>query len=198
MDLFSQATKPVDGIRVGIGGWTYAPWRNNFYPNGLVQRRELEYASRQLTAIEINGTFYGTQKPATYAQVGDGNAGWLRVLGQGADADHAVAHAGEDRTADRGFRRRHRRARRQARSDRVAVRPGPRCSAKIFAAFLGPAARRTSTDAACGMCSTCAIRHSSTPTTSRCARARLRRRCSPTRPTIRRSPTSPPTSSMRA
>lgn len=55
-------------IRVGIGGWTYVPWRKNFYPAGLVQRRELEYASRQLRAIEINGTFYGAQKPATYAR----------------------------------------------------------------------------------------------------------------------------------
>ena len=58
----------VDGIRVGVGGWTYAPWRDNFYPAGLVQRRELEYASRHLTAIEINGTWYGAQKPATYAK----------------------------------------------------------------------------------------------------------------------------------
>lgn len=55
-------------IRVGIGGWTYEPWRGNFYPKGLVQRRELEYASRQLRAIEINGTFYHAQKPATYAK----------------------------------------------------------------------------------------------------------------------------------
>ncbi len=55
-------------IRVGIGGWTYAPWRNNFFPQGLVQRRELEYASRHVTAIEVNGTYYGTQKPATYAK----------------------------------------------------------------------------------------------------------------------------------
>jgi len=55
-------------IRVGIGGWTYAPWRDNFYPKGLVQRRELEHASRQVTAIEVNGTYYGTQKPATYAK----------------------------------------------------------------------------------------------------------------------------------
>lgn len=67
-DLFASPP-PVSaaGIRVGIGGWTYAPWRNNFYPAGLVQRRELEFASRQLTAIEINGTYYGAQKPATYA-----------------------------------------------------------------------------------------------------------------------------------
>lgn len=68
-DLFSSA--PADtgaGLRVGIGGWVYAPWRDNFYPKGLVQRRELEYASRHVTAIEINGTYYGTQKPATYAK----------------------------------------------------------------------------------------------------------------------------------
>ena len=55
-------------IRVGIGGWTYAPWRNNFYPEKLVQRCELEYASRQLRTIEINGTFYRAQKPAIYAK----------------------------------------------------------------------------------------------------------------------------------
>jgi uncharacterized protein YecE (DUF72 family) len=55
-------------IRVGIGGWTYASWRNNFYPAGLVQLRELEHASRHLSAIEVNGTYYGAQKPATYAK----------------------------------------------------------------------------------------------------------------------------------
>ena len=53
-------------IRVGIGGWTYEPWRGVFYPEGLVQRRELEYAAKQLTAIEINATFYGRQKPASW------------------------------------------------------------------------------------------------------------------------------------
>lgn len=67
-DWVDRTVAPVDGIRTGIGGWTYAPWRGNFYPKGLVQRRELEYASRQLSAIEINGTYYGTQKPATYAK----------------------------------------------------------------------------------------------------------------------------------
>ena len=55
-------------VRVGIGGWTFAPWRGTFYPAKLVQRRELEHASRQLTTIEVNGTFYGAQKPATYAK----------------------------------------------------------------------------------------------------------------------------------
>jgi uncharacterized protein YecE (DUF72 family) len=67
-DLFAPAGPDGPRIRVGIGGWTYAPWRDNFYPAKLVQRRELEYASRQLRAIEINGTFYGAQKPATYAK----------------------------------------------------------------------------------------------------------------------------------
>lgn len=68
MDLLNDHPRPVDGIRVGIGGWTFAPWRDNFYPKGLVQRRELEFASRKLTAIEVNGTYYGAQKPATYAK----------------------------------------------------------------------------------------------------------------------------------
>lgn len=63
-----SAVPALGGIRVGVGGWTFAPWRRNFYPAGLVQRRELEYASRQLSAIEINGTYYGAQKPSTYAK----------------------------------------------------------------------------------------------------------------------------------
>ena len=69
-DLFSSPARADDRtqIRVGIGGWNYAPWRKNFYPVGLVQRRELEYASRELRTIEINGTYYGAQKPATYAK----------------------------------------------------------------------------------------------------------------------------------
>ena len=55
-------------MHIGIGGWTYVPWRGGtFYPVGLVQRRELEYASQQLTSIEINGTYYGAQKPHIYA-----------------------------------------------------------------------------------------------------------------------------------
>jgi uncharacterized protein YecE (DUF72 family) len=53
-------------IRVGIGGWDFKPWRGEFYPAGLPQARELEYASRKLTSIEINGTFYRTQKPESF------------------------------------------------------------------------------------------------------------------------------------
>ena len=55
-------------IYVGIGGWVFEEWRDNFYPKGLSQKRELEYASRQLTSIEINGTYYGSQKPESFAR----------------------------------------------------------------------------------------------------------------------------------
>ncbi len=53
-------------IRVGIGGWTFEPWRGNFYPAGLAHHRELEFASRQLSVIEVNGTYYSSQKPASF------------------------------------------------------------------------------------------------------------------------------------
>jgi uncharacterized protein YecE (DUF72 family) len=53
-------------IRVGIGGWTFAPWRGAFYPKGLPHTKELGYASERLTSIEVNGTFYRTQSPATF------------------------------------------------------------------------------------------------------------------------------------
>src|SRR5436853_6533581 len=56
----------MGAIRVGIGGWVYAPWRGTFYPEGLAQARELSHASRHVTSIEINGTFYGSQKPSSF------------------------------------------------------------------------------------------------------------------------------------
>jgi uncharacterized protein YecE (DUF72 family) len=55
-------------IRIGVGGWTFEPWRANFYPADLPQKRELEYASSKLTSIEVNGTYYGSQKPETFAK----------------------------------------------------------------------------------------------------------------------------------
>lgn len=55
-------------VRVGIGGWTYEPWRGSFYPEGLPAKRELEHASRHLTSIEINGTFYRSQGPKSFAK----------------------------------------------------------------------------------------------------------------------------------
>jgi uncharacterized protein YecE (DUF72 family) len=56
----------MGAIRIGIGGWTYKPWRGTFYPADLAQRRELEFASRALTSIEINGTYYSTFKPDSW------------------------------------------------------------------------------------------------------------------------------------
>jgi len=55
-------------IYVGIGGWTFAPWRGTFYPEDLPQKRELAFASNVLTSIEVNGTYYSTFKPATFAK----------------------------------------------------------------------------------------------------------------------------------
>lgn len=54
-------------IHIGIGGWTYEPWRGTFYPDKHPQKRELEYAGQHLTGIEINGTYYSSQKPETFA-----------------------------------------------------------------------------------------------------------------------------------
>lgn len=63
-------------IRVGIGGWTYPPWRGLFYPDDLPQRRELEYAAARFGAIEINATFYGRQSPKSWAA-------WRKVVPEG-------------------------------------------------------------------------------------------------------------------
>ncbi len=62
-----MAKKSATGkIRVGIGGWTFEPWRGVFYPDGLSQKKELEYAAGKLTSIEINGTYYSTFKPNSW------------------------------------------------------------------------------------------------------------------------------------
>ena len=62
-------------IHVGVGGWTFEPWRDNFYPKGLPHKQELAYAAGKLTAIEINGTFYSTFKPANFARWRDETPG---------------------------------------------------------------------------------------------------------------------------
>ncbi len=63
-------------LRIGIGGWNFEPWRGNFYPRGLPQAFELPYAAAHLTAIEINSTYYGSQKPSTFAK-------WRRAVPPG-------------------------------------------------------------------------------------------------------------------
>ena len=61
----------VGEIRVGVSGWKYASWRGDFYPQGLVQRRELEYVASRMNAVELNGSFYSLQRPSTYQRLVD-------------------------------------------------------------------------------------------------------------------------------
>jgi uncharacterized protein YecE (DUF72 family) len=63
-------------IHIGIGGWTFAPWRGVFYPEKLTQAKELSYAASKLTSIEINGTYYGSQKPESFRK-------WAREVPDG-------------------------------------------------------------------------------------------------------------------
>jgi uncharacterized protein YecE (DUF72 family) len=63
-------------IKIGIGGWTFDPWRETFYPEKWPRKRELEYAATKVTAIEVNGTFYRSQTPATFAT-------WAKVVPDG-------------------------------------------------------------------------------------------------------------------
>ncbi len=63
-----MSNKAAGAIRIGIGGWVFEPWRGEFYPAGLSQKRELEYAAGRLTSIEVNGTYYGSQKPESFAR----------------------------------------------------------------------------------------------------------------------------------
>jgi uncharacterized protein YecE (DUF72 family) len=71
-----SASKDKANIYIGIGGWTFAPWRGVFYPEKLTQAKELEYAASKLTSIEINGTYYGSQKPESFRK-------WAREVPDG-------------------------------------------------------------------------------------------------------------------
>ena len=53
-------------VRVGVSGWRYREWRGRFYPRGLAQRRELEYVAGLMNSVELNGSFYSLQRPASY------------------------------------------------------------------------------------------------------------------------------------
>lgn len=66
--MATAPTLPQSSIRVGIGGWTFEPWRGSFYPPGLPHDEELAFASRQLRVIEINGTYYRLQSPTSFAR----------------------------------------------------------------------------------------------------------------------------------
>jgi uncharacterized protein YecE (DUF72 family) len=70
------SSKNAGKIHIGVGGWTFAPWRGVFYPEKLTQAKELSYAASKLTSIEINGTFYGSQKPESFRK-------WAREVPDG-------------------------------------------------------------------------------------------------------------------
>src|SRR5215471_7295082 len=102
-----KQSKSSGNVHIGIGGWNFAPWRDNFYPAGLPQARELEYASRHLTAIEINSTYHGTQKRTSFANWRDATpddfvfavkasrfATNRRMLAEGADSIHRFIESG--------------------------------------------------------------------------------------------------------
>ena len=86
-------------IHIGISGWRYAPWRGDFYPKGLTQKRELQFASRAVNSIEINGSFYALQRPERYAAVVRRNARRLRLQRQGAALHHPHPPLARDRKA---------------------------------------------------------------------------------------------------
>ncbi len=102
-------------IRVGIGGWTYEPWRGGvFYPEGLPQKRELEYAASKMTCIEINATYYGRQKPESFAKWADAapdgfhfslkasrHTTQSKVLAEGGDSIAAFMNQGFTRLGDK-------------------------------------------------------------------------------------------------
>ncbi len=107
-------TGKLGKIYVGIGGWTYPPWRGVFYPKGLPHAKELSYAGERLTSIEVNGTFYGTQKPATFrkwaGEVPDGFVFSLkgprfavnrRVLSEAGDSIKRFVESGISELGDR-------------------------------------------------------------------------------------------------
>ena len=101
-------------VYLGVGGWVFEPWRGVFYPKGLPQAKELEYAGQHLTAIEINATYYGSQKPESFrkwaAAVPDGFKFSVkgsrfctnrRVLSEGADSVKRFLNSGVTELGDR-------------------------------------------------------------------------------------------------
>ena len=156
-------------IYVGIGGWNFEPWRGVFYPKGLPQSKELEYAASHLTSIEINATFYGSQKPESFrkwaATVPDGFV--FSVKGpRFATNRRVLAEAGElDQTFSR-YRRA--RARRSARAAALAIRSDQKTRSGRFRKIPGVAAGESRQHGAAARCGS---------PTSELLRTRLRRAC---------------------
>lgn len=104
----TKVAAPAGEIRVGVGGWDYDPWRETFYPPGLPKEKQLENASRRLTAIEINATYYKLQKPELFAKWRDATPDGFRFAIKGSrycSNRKVLADAGEaiERFCGQGF-----------------------------------------------------------------------------------------------
>jgi uncharacterized protein YecE (DUF72 family) len=102
--LGHMAARKTGRIFVGVGGWNFPPWRGRFYPKGLPQKQELHYASRHLTSIEVNSTFYGTQKAASFQRWYDETPeGFVFSVKAPMYATHRRVLAEADESVDRFF-----------------------------------------------------------------------------------------------
>ena len=77
-------------IRVGVSGWRYPRWHGDFYPEGLVQRRELEYVASRMNSVELNGSFYSLQRPTTYQRIVDATPADFVVAVKGGRLHHPL------------------------------------------------------------------------------------------------------------
>ena len=185
-------------IRIGIGGWTFEPWRGVFYPKGsraferagLCERAaDLDRGQRHVLSLADAGDV---------PQVGERGAEGLRVLAQGSALRtnrRVLAEAGEFHQALSGFRRD--RARRASRPPALAVRAVQKIRSGRLRQIPRSAAGKIRRPYRCATSSRCGIRASWCRSSSRCCGSSRWRRSTPTTPPIRTSPTSPPISSMR-
>ena len=157
-------------IYVGIGGWVYPEWRDNFYPKGLSQKRELEYASSRLTGIEINGTYYGSQKPESFRKWHDETPEGFVFALKGprfATNRRVLAEAGE--SIETILRQRRHRTEGQAGAGELAVHGDQEIRSRRFRGFPRSCCRRRWTAAPSAMPWKCGMTVSRTRHSSNCA-----------------------------
>ena len=193
-----KVDRKLGHIYIGIGGWNFEPWRGVFYPKGLPQAKELEYAASHLTSIEINATFYGSQKPESFRK-------WAATVPNGfvfsvkgprfATNRRVLAEAGDSikRFLDTGV---------LELGDRLGpllwqFAPTKKFDPADFGKFLELLPAKAGNTA---LRHVVEVRHPSfcAPASSRLRGAFISRSCSPITRGIRRSPTRPAISSTRA
>ncbi len=188
----------IGTIRTGIGGWTYEPWRGTFYPADLPKAKEADYAVSHLGTIEINGTFYRTQTPATFAKwrdaAPDGFVYAVKAL-QYCVAKKKLAEA-ED-SIGRFLASGPERARRQVRTDPLAVPRDAQVRSRGYRRVYEHVAGQDRRGDRPAMSSRRGTRASPARSSSNWRAGKASPSSSPTMRPTRRSPTRPPISSMR-